>query len=161
MNPEQWGFLCVALSGGRAADPEHPVKVGYYDTPGWAYNVAISEDGLIYVADYTNVGIYRFTDPAGVDEKFRIQNSEFKIYPAYPNPFNSTTTITFGLDKSTTARLALYDMSGRQVRTLFNGYSQAGFHSVNLNADDLSSGFYLVRLETAGFITTREVILLK
>jgi hypothetical protein len=42
------------------ANPEHPERVGFYDTPGKGCDVCVSEDGLMYVADYTNVGIYQF-----------------------------------------------------------------------------------------------------
>ncbi|NQU04783.1 MAG: T9SS type A sorting domain-containing protein [Calditrichaeota bacterium] len=52
-------------------------------------------------------------------------------------------------------------MSGRKIRTLFDGYRQAGFHSVRLNADDLTSGLYFMRLEGSGFMTTRKVILIR
>ncbi|MCF7811593.1 T9SS type A sorting domain-containing protein [bacterium] len=109
----------------------------------------------------TDMGAYYFHQEVDNVPEIIQYPSAFILCEPYPNPFNSTTTITFGLDKSAPARLALYDMSGREVRTLFDGYSQAGFHSLNLNADDLTSGFYLVRFETAGFMTTREIVLIR
>ena len=143
------------------SDPEHPVEVGHYNTPGEARDVALSEDGLIYVADGTNVGIYRFTDPAKVDDSSIPHPSSFILYPAYPNPFNSTTTIRYGLGKPTPTRLALYDLSGREVRTLFEGYRQAGIHVATLTANDLASGLYFVRLEASDQVFTQKVMLIR
>ncbi len=86
---------------------------------------------------------------------------EFGINSVYPNPFNSSTTIRYGLGKPAPTRLALYDLSGREVRTLYEGNRQAGFHSVNLNANDLSSGVYFVRLEASGQTISRKVLLIR
>jgi hypothetical protein len=86
---------------------------------------------------------------------------EFALYEAYPNPFNSTTTITYGLAKPAPARLALYDISGRKVMTLFKGYKQAGNHTATLKANDLPSGLYFVRLEAEGFNQSRKLVLVR
>jgi len=87
--------------------------------------------------------------------------SKLDIIDIYPNPFNSTTIITYGLGKPAPTRLALYDLSGREVMTLFEGYRQAGFHSVNLHAGDLQSGIYFVRFEGLGEVATRKVMLIR
>ncbi|MCF7810978.1 T9SS type A sorting domain-containing protein [bacterium] len=97
----------------------------------------------------------------GIDNVEKYLPAEFTLYPAYPNPFNSTTTITFGLGKPAPTQLALYDLSGREVMTLYDGYQQAGFHSVNLNAGDLASGLYFVRLDGSGQIMTQKLMLIR
>ncbi|MCF7810854.1 T9SS type A sorting domain-containing protein, partial [bacterium] len=86
---------------------------------------------------------------------------EFALYEAYPSPFNSTTTISFGLDKSAPTRIAVHDLSGREVMTLFEGFGQAGFHSVNLNAGDLASGLYFVQLKASDQTLTRKIMLIR
>jgi serine protease AprX len=78
-----------------------------------------------------------------------------------PNPFNSTTTITYGLDKSAPTRLALYDLSGRQVRTLVEGNEPAGVHRTILSAANLPSGLYFVRLEASNQVFTQKVMLIR
>jgi hypothetical protein len=122
-----------------------------------AGNPASPEDPDRTTAD---MGAFYFNQLIVIDTKTDIPDGFTLLYP-YPNPFNSTTTITFGLDKSASTRLALYDLSGREVRTLFDGYRQAGFHSVNLSASDLSSGFYFVKLEGSGQSVIRTLSLVK
>jgi hypothetical protein len=143
------------------ADPENIVEVGFYDLPGWAEGVSVSDDGLIYVADWTNVGIYRFTDPAGVRGPAETSPIEFSLSPAYPNPFNSTTTITYGLPLPGNVLLQLYNPLGQRISTLLDGNRQAGVYSVNLVGKNLASGLYIVRLEGAGQVFTRKVTLLQ
>jgi len=83
------------------------------------------------------------------------------LFTAYPNPFNSTTTIRYELGKPAPTRLALYDLSGKEVRTLFDGYRQAGFHSVNLNANDLPTGLYFVHLKASDRVFTQKIMLIR
>jgi hypothetical protein len=101
--------------------------------------------------------------PEGVDE-FRIMNLEFEIEEAYPNPFNSSTTITFSLSAlyaSSTVNLAVFDQQGRHLKRLVNGPYAAGEHSVVWDAGDLGSGIYLVRLEAGGQNATKKVVLMR
>ncbi|MCF7811949.1 T9SS type A sorting domain-containing protein, partial [bacterium] len=86
---------------------------------------------------------------------------EFALYEAYPNPFNSTTTITYGLAKAAPTLVILYDLSGHEVIKIFDGYKQAGYHTSTLTANDLPSGLYFVRLNTGGFSQSRKLILVR
>jgi len=116
---------------------------------------------LIYVADYTNVGIYDASEARGISSNFILHPSSLILLPPYPNPFNSTTTIRYGLGKPAPTRLALYDLSGQEVRTLYEGYRQAGIYTSNMNANDLTSGLYFVRLEASGEVVTQKVMLIR
>ncbi len=74
--------------------------------------------------------------------------SEFALYPAYPNPFNSTTTLRFGLDHDADVTLSIYDVTGRQVATLLSHQRlSAGEHHLSYEANGLASGLYFVRLQ--------------
>jgi hypothetical protein len=79
----------------------------------------------------------------------------------YPNPFNPKTTIRFALPEASPVRLAVYDMTGREVRRLLDGLLGAGRHEVTFDAGDLSSGMYVYRLETSARSLTQRMILLK
>jgi len=89
------------------------------------------------------------------------QPTEWNSSEPYPNPFNSITTITFGLDKSAPTCLAVYDLSGREVASLLNLELKAGTHSATWNAEGFTSGIYLVKMETPNFSATRKVTLVK
>ena len=80
---------------------------------------------------------------------------------AYPNPFNSTTHITYGLPAADHVRINVYDMGGRLIATLVNGTIKAGSHSVTWNSSEVVSGVYIVRMETGSFKSVRKVVMMK
>ena len=80
---------------------------------------------------------------------------------AVPNPFNPATRLTYFLPESGKVRLAVYDVTGRLVSELVNGSVDAGEHVVEWNAKGMASGVYFGRLETAGVVDIRRLVLLK
>ncbi|MBN8569945.1 MAG: T9SS type A sorting domain-containing protein [Ignavibacteria bacterium] len=86
---------------------------------------------------------------------------EISLLQNYPNPFNPTTKINFDLKSSAFAMLRVYDITGREVRTLVNEKLSAGSYSYDFNASELPSGVYFYQLQTDGFIETKKMILLK
>ncbi|MBW7889115.1 MAG: T9SS type A sorting domain-containing protein [Bacteroidetes bacterium] len=80
----------------------------------------------------------------------------------YPNPFNPATQIHFSLAKSGLTTLKVYDILGRLVTTLVDGYQEAGPHTVSFNSTrNLSSGIYIYRIESGSFRATKKMMLLK
>jgi minor extracellular serine protease Vpr len=80
---------------------------------------------------------------------------------AYPNPFAETATLPFELPAPGLARLAVYDVLGREVARLVDGPLPAGRHTARLEGGALASGVYLVRLEAGGEALTRRVLLVR
>ncbi len=72
---------------------------------------------------------------------------EFALLGTYPNPFNPTTAISYQLSAVSFVNLSVYDVSGRKVAELENGWRDAGVHEVIWDASDLASGVYIYRLE--------------
>ncbi len=72
---------------------------------------------------------------------------ELILMPPYPNPFNATTQIRFGLPNRSTVRINVLDLYGRTVATLADRTYKAGFHSITWDATAFPTGLYLVRLE--------------
>lgn len=108
-------------------------------------------------------GTTRFFVAGGVDieDESSVPN-EFALDPAYPNPFNPTTTISFSLPVASEVRVAVYDMLGREVKTLVQGRSlAAGKHQVQFEAADFASGIYLIRMNAGAFEGVQKVVLLK
>lgn len=87
--------------------------------------------------------------------------AEFSLSQNYPNPFNSMTTITYQLPKSSFVRLAIYDINGRCVEELVNAYQDAGYYSVNWNADKVSSGIYFYRIDAGEFSCVKKCLIVK
>jgi len=91
----------------------------------------------------------------------------FGLKQNFPNPFNPTTTIEFDLASGAFASIALYDVTGREVKTLVNRNLQAGHYVFGLHAGDLPSGLYFYKLTAQGsegqmiFSTTKKMVLMK
>ena len=99
--------------------------------------------------------------PLGVKETTSGLPSHFELKQNYPNPFNPSTTISFSLPQQSQIKLALFDILGRKVMEIANGFYAAGTHSVKLNASNLSSGVYFYRLEAGSFVSIKKLMLLK
>jgi hypothetical protein len=87
--------------------------------------------------------------------------SEFKLEQNYPNPFNPTTTIQYSIPKSGNVILKVYNTLGEEVKTLVNGYKEAGSYNIKFDATRLSSGIYYYRIDTGGFIQVHKMIILR
>ncbi len=79
----------------------------------------------------------------------------------YPNPFNPTTTIKFRVPCSGFVSLKVYDVLGREVKTLVNDYREAGVHTVQFTGDNFASGVYFYRLHAGNFSETKKLVILK
>ncbi|MCK4640824.1 MAG: T9SS type A sorting domain-containing protein [Candidatus Marinimicrobia bacterium] len=83
------------------------------------------------------------------------------LYPNYPNPFNSSTTIRYYLPEREDVIIAIYDLLGCLVQTLLSENQSAGLYTLNYNASRLSSGIYFLIIKAGRFTGTRKIILLK
>ena len=91
---------------------------------------------------------------------------EYKLYANFPNPFNMRTTIQFDIPFNTKVGLIIYDINGKEVRTLLNREISAGFHNVQWDGFDnqgkmTSSGIYFARLQSSSFQKSNKILLLK
>jgi len=86
---------------------------------------------------------------------------EYFLGQNYPNPFNSTTTIEFKIIKLSDVKLVIYDILGREVKTLFNRKLKQGTYEVSWNGTNYPSGVYFYSLTTGDFIKTKKMLLIK
>jgi hypothetical protein len=102
-------------------------------------------------------------DPAS-SVQFNSQNTtarDYQLYDNYPNPFNPETSIKFYVPKAGYINLQVFNLLGKSVATLVNQNTPAGEHTVKFNGSNLANGVYFYRLETAEFLMTKKLMLLK
>ena len=85
----------------------------------------------------------------------------FELAQNYPNPFNPSTTIKFSIPSESHVILKIYDMLGREVRTLLNEEKAPGNYSANFIAGNLPSGVYLYKLTAGNYTIAKKLVLLK
>jgi len=79
----------------------------------------------------------------------------------YPNPFNPTTQITYAVENNGDVKLAVYDISGKEIAILADGYHSRGTYTVTFSAAKLASGIYFYQLYSADGLITRKMTLIK
>lgn len=84
----------------------------------------------------------------------------FGLDEPHPNPFNNQSGISFFVDRPCEVSLNLYDLNGRQVKTLIKGNLAAGKYIRLLNADGLSSGVYILKLKAGDASSVKKIVLL-
>jgi len=86
---------------------------------------------------------------------------EFWLYQNYPNPYNPTTTIVYGLRERTNVELKVFDILGREVISLVNEEQPSGKYEIVFDATSISTGIYFYRLQAGSFVETKKMVLMK
>lgn len=158
------GKLCMQYSNGKGAGVEY---TGYFGNSTIISSIIYLAFPLESTADdksFNNVvsrAIEYFNSI-----KVSVKETEdlvinFSLEQNYPNPFNPTTTIKFSIPKESFVVLKVYDLLGREVKTLVNELRGGGKYKVEFNASALSSGIYYYQLSSDNFVETKKFVLLK
>ncbi|MBC8375934.1 MAG: T9SS type A sorting domain-containing protein [FCB group bacterium] len=101
--------------------------------------------------------------PVGIDanENRAIIPGQIRLEQNYPNPFNGNTQIRFRLEDTESIRLSVYSLTGQLVENLIDQTFTRGEHSIEWNPLNMSSGVYMIRLESAGIVQVKRCLLLK
>jgi hypothetical protein len=126
---------------------------GFTDTAGVSALYSYNNESEIITSDFTCHWV------SDVDKPFL--SSEHTLSNIYPNPFNPETCISFDLTDDFHVLMEVYNLKGQRVATLINAEYKAGTHNITWNADNLSSGIYLLRCQTGSRLETRKIMLLK
>jgi hypothetical protein len=115
-------------------------------------------------AKFVSYALRHFT--LGVAPVSSVVPERISLHPAYPNPFNPVATIRYDLPAGTEVQLLIYDLMGREVANLVDGYMEQGYHSIVWNARGadrrkLPSGIYIARLATPEYSKSIKMVLLK
>jgi len=131
-------------------------------------NTLIIHDSLIanlYVQDFKQRyndagGTGAFTAPTGITDKGSTIIT-YNLNQNYPNPFNPSTNISYSLPKESYVTVKVFDILGREVKTLVDGYKSAGQYNVSFDASKFTSGVYFYQLKTGNLLFTKKMMLLK
>lgn len=96
-----------------------------------------------------------------IKENFSKNPNDYLLFQNYPNPFNPVSQINFTIPKASHVQLKIYDVFGREVEILVNGFLQEGNHSCQFNRKNLASGVYFYTLKACDYIDTKKMILMK
>lgn len=99
--------------------------------------------------------------PLSVPAFARNKPTAFNLYQNFPNPFNPSTRIYFGLPEPAKVEIVIYNLLGKQVAQLFYGEKEAGYHWIEWGAVGQSSGVYLIQLKTEKKVFVKRCVLIK
>ncbi|MGE5436458.1 MAG: glycoside hydrolase family 3 C-terminal domain-containing protein, partial [Syntrophothermus sp.] len=111
--------------------------------------------------------VYNIEELGITPEDDLITISDYQLEQNYPNPFNPSTTIAYNLPLDSYVSLSIYDVLGQKVDNIINGFQQKGYHTKVFNAENLSAGIYIYKLEAKSsdgsktFISNKKFVLLK
>ena len=83
------------------------------------------------------------------------------LFESYPNPFNVSTTISYQLPYESFVNLSIYDITGREIACIAQGYMSPGMYNIEFNANHLTSGVYFARFEAGETREVRKLLLIK
>ncbi len=116
---------------------------------------------------YLKIGKFNGT-VTGVEKGGDNMPIKFKLYQNYPNPFNPATIIKYSVPKVLTenangvrVRLKVYDILGKEVKTLVDEYQRKGIYRVRFNGSNLTSGLYFYRITIGRFSETKKMLLIR
>jgi hypothetical protein len=129
--------------------------INKYDLSGIKY-----ADGIILCAP--NIYLHQINEITDINDEFHVPRN-INLFQNYPNPFNPTTTINYELPKASNVELKIYDILGREIKTLVDEYQQPGIHNSVFNTQNssLSSGVYFYKLKADTYLEVKKMLLLK
>ena len=104
---------------------------------------------------------FKFAPTVGIDDQVTTVPDSYELLQNYPNPFNPVTTISFHLPKSEFVSIKVFNSAGEIVASLINKQMQAGSHSIQWNASDVSSGVYYYKITGGKYSAVKKCIVLK
>ncbi|MBU2446710.1 MAG: carboxypeptidase regulatory-like domain-containing protein [Bacteroidetes bacterium] len=168
--------LAIDVNGEIAGSAETDVNGSYTieDIPAGSYTLSVDAVGYLqgttpsHTVDYANnssEGADLIVSPtfttSVVDKPVGTIPTGYELMQNYPNPFNPSTLIKFGIPEKSNVNIAVYNLIGEKVVDLVSEEMNAGYHEIQFNANQLSSGVYLYRIEAGRFISVKKMLLLK
>lgn len=161
-------LLCYNSGGGSPIPCTNKLLFGYQTSFSIKCEVTDNSGSAVTAIHSVTVnGSNNISQLSGLEQfEGKVEQAEFiipknLIMESYPNPFNPTTTIRFGLPQSDFVSISIYNISGQLIEILHEGEMSAGFHNVSWNGNRVSSGVYFVMLKSTNNIIKQKIILSK
>jgi len=150
----------------------HPNIIEWDQDYPWVHLEYISNRNNIWYTGFGHLYLYRFVSNSRQEGSLNmVENhlpsvSNVKIHQNFPNPFNPVTTLRYDLPENSLVNITIYDMMGREVKTLINQTQDAGYRSVvwdatNNYGNPVSAGIYLYQILAGDYLSTKKMVLLK
>jgi hypothetical protein len=153
---------CMANYGYISPGPKYArAPISDYIVPGPDLVEIVASGGGEAVIGYVAAGVRVTGGELAGDIEDTIKPETFKFTGPAPNPFNPATTLSFTLPEAARVNLTVYDISGRQVAEITDGWRDAGVHNVTFDGSNFASGVYLYRLEAGEHNASGKMILMK
>jgi hypothetical protein len=161
------GWLSVAPGSGTVATGQSEEITVTFNASGlgagtYQGNITISSNG------YNGPEVIAVTleIAESADDNPSLPPEQFALNGNYPNPFNATTTVRYDVANATHVTMTIYNLLGQEVRTLLDGFVEAGSHAVywdgrNANGADLSTGIYIIQMQAEGRLFTGKSMLIR
>ncbi len=120
-------------------------------------NVAVSDEQF----EITDTAIVDITVEISIDSTFSTIPTNYQLFQNYPNPFNPSTQIRYGLPKSSTVTITIYDIRGNVVKVFRQGNQSAGFYQLTWQTYSATTGIYFYKLETKDFVSVKKCLFMK
>ena len=155
------------------------IPPGYYVTPNEPFQINASEGEVVqfyYTYSYNGLEANTSDNPhsyeigscnnSNLNTSIELLPKNYTLNQNYPNPFNPVTTLRYDLPENGIVTIIIYDMLGRQVKTLINQTQDAGYRSIIWDATNdygkpMSAGIYLYQIQAGEYMQTKKMVLLK
>ena len=158
----------------RSSNNQNFQKIGFVEGKGTTTEISeysytdnsLTKDGIYYyrLMQHDFDGSYEYTNTIEID--FKSLPLVYSLSQNYPNPFNPSTKINYQIVENGNVKLTVFDMLGREVKTLVNKVQERGKYEVVWNGDNdagakVSSGVYFYRFEAGDFVASKKMIMVK
>jgi uncharacterized delta-60 repeat protein len=160
-------YICATVKYNADGVEQWVMLYGSEYTSGQA--ITTDGHGQVYVGGYcygdttsTDYLTIRYSQPVGIEEQFVEQHPEtFGFDGPHPNPFNPSTVFSYQLSVASIVKLSVYDLAGRKVAELIDGWRESGRHEVAFDATDFASGIYLYRIAAGEHVVMGKMAYIK
>jgi uncharacterized delta-60 repeat protein len=130
--------------------------------------IALDNTGNVYVGSTTfengtdyDILLAKYSDLIGIKKINNQIPGSFALNQNYPNPFNPATIIKYAIPKNVNVIIKIYDILGREVKTLVNEFQKAGYYEISFDGSNLSSGVYFYKIQAGDYKDVKKLVLLK